>query len=62
MEYSSKKRQTAEKKLSTILKSESLDLTMRHRTLIKAERAKDGKSFVIFKVDTDVLVPKISEL
>ena len=62
MEHQSKKRLSAEKKLSTILKSESLDLTMRHRTLIKAERPKDGKSFVIFKVDTDVLVPKISEL
>lgn len=51
-----------EKKLSTILKSECLEVTMRHKNLLKAERTKDGKSFVLFKVESSVLIPKINDL
>jgi hypothetical protein len=57
-----KKKGVFEKKLSTIVKAESLELTMRHRNLIKAERLKDGKSFVLFKVDSALLIPRIDQL
>ena len=44
------------------MKAESLDLTMRHRNLIKAERQKDGKSFILFRVNSELLVPRIEKL
>ena len=59
---STKKRGLSEKRLSTIVKTESLELTMRHQNLLKAERSKDGKSFVLYKVNSEVLVPRIDLL
>lgn len=55
-------RGNSEKKLSTILKSEKLEVTMKHKNLLKVERPKDGKAFVLFKVDSNMLVPKIEDL
>ena len=57
-----RKKVAIEQKLATILKAESLQVTMRHKALLKAERPKDGKSFLLFKVDSSALVPKIDAL
>lgn len=57
-----KKKGVVEKMLSTILKHESFELTMRHQKLIKAERKKDGKSFIVFKIDQSKLIPKVNAL
>lgn len=49
-------------KLSTILKVESYRCSLRHGSLLKVERPKDGKSFVLCPVKAELLIPYIGDL
>jgi hypothetical protein len=49
-------------KLSTILRVESYRCCLRHNSLLKVERPKDSKSFILCAVRAELLIPQISEL